>query len=482
MTLKLKTFSAVRWTTAATVAKTLLQLVQIAVLARLLAPADYGLMAMVGVVLAFASIFADMGVNSAYIQRKNVTQEERSSLFWLNVAMSGKLTFLVIIFSPLIAYFFGDIRLTHLLMLAACTFVISALGQQIRMTAEKELEFRTLVFIEVFAAILGFISALFAAFFGWGVYALIFGGIVGAIAGTILAWLFLAKGWRPLWRFRLDDIRPYLGFGGALVANNIVNEFNRSIDLLLGGRMLAATALGLYSVPRQIVFQIQGTVNPIITRVGFPLIAQVQNDVSRVRSIYLKTLNMTAAINAPLYMGVAFFAPEIVQILLGDKWLAATDLLRLLAIWGFLRSTGNPVGSLLLGMGRADLSLKWNLGMLFVVPPVLWLGSLYGTTGLAWALLGFAVVMFVPGWFVLVYPLCKAGLLEYSVASLRPLLLAIVSIAPAYFLTLTINNVYLHMGAAVLISAPLYLVSSYFFNRDWIEAMMHLVSPKRTLK
>jgi O-antigen/teichoic acid export membrane protein len=480
MTLKHRTFSAVRWTTTAAVARALLQLAQVAVLARLLAPEDYGLMAMVAVVLGFATVFTDLGVNSAYVQRQEVTPEQRSSLFWLNVAMGGGLTLLVLSCSPLLAGFFGDERLTPLLMLAASTFVITALGQQVRMTAEKALDFRPLVLTEITSAVVGFAAAVSAAYAGWGVYALILGAIVNAVAATVLAWLFLARGWRPMWRFRLDDVRSYLGFGGALVANNIVNEFNRSIDLLLGGRMLAATALGLYSLPRQLVFQIQGTVNPIITRVGFPLIAQVQDDIPRVRAIYLKTLNMIASTNAPLYVGIAFFAPEVVRIMLGDKWLAAADLLRLLALWGFLRSTGNPVGSLLLGMGRADLSLKWNLAMLFVVPPLLWVGSQFGTMGLAWALLGFAVLMFVPGWFVLVRPLCHAQLGTYSVAALRPLLIAVASIAPAYFLTEQVGNVYLHMLAAVTISAPLYLALSYLLNREWIMAMMQLAAPGRS--
>lgn len=463
-----------RWTTGATVVRALLQIAQVAVLARLLAPEDYGLMAMVSVVLGFASIFADMGVNSAYVQRQDVTAEQRSSLFWLNVGMSGALTLLMLVFSPLIARFFGDDRLTPLLMLAASTFVVSALGQQVRMTAEKALDFRPVVLLEVASALIGFAAAVTAAFAGWGVYALILGGILGAVSGTVLAWLFLARGWRPLWRFRLADVHSYLGFGGALVANNIVNEINRGIDLMLGGRMLGAAALGLYSLPRQIVFQIQGMVNPIITRVGFPLIAQVQADIPRVRAIYLKTLNMTAATNAPLYVGIAFFAPEVVRIVLGDKWLVAADLLRLLAVWGGLRSTVNPIGSLLLGMGRADLSLKWNAGMLFVVPPVLWIGSQFGTIGMAWALLIFQMVIFVPGWYVMVRPLCKAGLVEYSIAALRPFLLAVASIAPGYFLTTNVNNIYLHIALAVIISAPLYFALSHFVNREWVKAMMHL--------
>ncbi|MEX0606027.1 MAG: MOP flippase family protein [Marinobacter sp.] len=482
MTLKHRTFSAVRWTTAAAVVRALVQLAQLAVLARLLVPEDYGLMAMVAVVLGFATVFTDMGVNSAYVQRQDVTPEQRSSLFWLNASFGGGLTLLVLFCSSFIAGFFGDERLTPLLMLASITFVVIALGQQVKMTAEKTLDFRPVALIEITAALVGFFAAVIAAYSGWGVYALILGAIVNATAVTVMAWLFLARGWRPMWRFQYSDVRSFLGFGGALVGNNIVNEFNRSIDLLLGGRMLAASALGLYSLPRQVVFQIQGLVNPIITRVGFPLIAQVQGDIPKVRSIYLKTLNMTAATNAPLYLGIAFFAPEVVTIMLGEKWLAATDLLRLLAIWGFLRSTGNPVGSLLLGMGRADLELKWNLAMLCLVPPLLWMGSHYGTLGLAWSLLGFTVVMFIPGWYVLVRPICKAGLLEYSIATLRPLLIAVMAIAPAHYLTLAMTNVYLHMIVAVLISAPLYMGLSFLLNREWLVAMRQLASPGRTPK
>lgn len=479
MTLKHKTFSAVRWTTAGSGARAILQLGQVAVLARLLVPDDYGLMAMVGVVLGFAGLFADMGINSAFVQRQNVSEQERSSLFWLNVGMSAVLTVLVVALSPLLSMWFGDMRLTPLLMLAASTFVISALGQQVRMSAEKALNFRPVVLLEIATALLGFATAVAAALAGCGVYALIAGGMVGALGGTVLTWLYLADGWRPLWRFRLADVRSYIGFGGALVANNLVNEANRNIDLLLGGRLLGATALGFFSMPRNIVFQIQGMVNPIITRVGFPLIAQVHADIPRVRDIYLKTLNMTAATNAPIYIGIAFFAPEVVRVVLGSKWSDAADLLRLLAVWGLLRATGNPVGSLLLGMGRADLSLKWNLGMLFVVPPGLLLGSQYGTIGLACALLGLQIALFVPGWFVLVRPLCKAGLFEYSVAALRPLLLAAASVGIGYFASIQADNEISRLMLGMIISVFLYIFLSFKMNREWFKSMLILIGYQR---
>ncbi len=476
MTIKQKTFSAVRWTTTAAVARTLLQVAQVAVLARLLAPEDYGLMAMVGVVLSFANLFADLGLNSAYVQNQDVTSEERSSLFWLNLAMSIGLTLTVIATSPLLAWFFGDARLTPLLMLSTATFVIGAAGQQVRMTAEKKMHFRPVVITEITAAILGFVIAVVAALFGFKVYSLIFGSIMTALAGTLLAWAVIAQGWRPYWRFRFADVKPYFGFGGAVVADAILNNIHRSIDLLLGGRLLGVSQIGLYSVPRNLILQLQFMVNPIITRVGFPLIAQVQNDIPRVRLIYLNTLNMTASTNAPLYAGIAFFAPEVVYMLFGSKWTGSVDLLRILAIWGFFRSTMNPVGSLLMGMGCANLSMKWNFATLFISFPVLWAGSHFGAEGLTWALLSLSLVMFIPGWYILVRPLCHASLFEYSSAALKPMLIAVAAVTSAYWLTQQIGPPMLRLTAGAALAAPFYWVISYKINRDWTNAMLVLIA------
>lgn len=479
MSLRRRTFTAVRWTSAGTTFKALLQVAQVAVLARLLAPEDYGLMAMVTVVLSFATVFSDFGVNSAFVQRRDVTQEQRSSLFWFNIALSACLMLLVMALSPALAAFFGDERLVPLMMLGATTFVIAALGRQVQMAAEKALDFRLLMTVEVTAALSGFGVAVAAALAGWGVYALVAGAITNAVASTVLTWAILARGWRPAWRMRFDEVRSFLGFGSALVATSIVNQVNMTIDLFLGGRLLSATQLGLYSVPRNLTLQVQFVVNPIITRVAFPLIAEVQHDIARVRSIYLKTLGMTASTNAPIYIGIAFFAHEIVHLVLGPGWERSGAILQVLALWGGIRSTGNPVGSLLLGMGRADLSLKWNLALLLVVPPALWVGSSYGPEGIAWALLLSQVLLFVPGWFVLVRPLCEAPLGAYSIAALRAFVIALFAIAPAYLVATQVESAPLRLALGVLLGAPLYLGFSYLWNRSWFDSMLELAGRKR---
>ena len=164
--------------------QSLMQLVQMAVLARLLSPEDFGLMALVSVAIVFCSLFSDMGLSSAFIQRQDVTPQQRSSLFWLNIAMGTALTILMIAISPLAAWYFDDDRLLPLFALTATTLIINAAGQQVRIAAEKTLHFRPVVLVDTCSTLLGFAATVLAALAGWGVYSLAFGSVLGAISGT----------------------------------------------------------------------------------------------------------------------------------------------------------------------------------------------------------------------------------------------------------------------------------------------------------
>jgi O-antigen/teichoic acid export membrane protein len=479
LTLRVRAFSAIRWTALAAIAHTIVQLGQIAVLARLLAPEDYGLMIFVSVVLSFAGLFADAGMNRAYVQRRDTSLEQRSSLFWMNMLLALAVTVTLIGLSPVVAWYVEESRLIPLVSLSSSTVIIGALGQQVRMTAEKELNFRPLVMLEVFSTCMGFAAALVAALAGWGVYSLVLAATVSTTTLTVLTWVVLAHGWWPMFRLRWTDLRPFIGFGGASIANDVVSQINFSSDVFLGGRLLSVAQLGIYSVPRNLTLQIQFVVNGIVTRIGFPLIAQVQSDVFKVRSIYLSTLNMTASTNALIYVGLVFFAPEAVMLLLGTGWESSAELLRILAIWGGVRSTANPVGSLLFGMGRADLEMKWNGALLFVVPPVIWFASRFGAEGIAWAMLALQVGLFVPSWYFLVRPLCNCGLREYATSALRPFLLALSSVAPAYALAMNFADLWSRLAIGIVVSSILYFGFSVKANPEWTNAIVQLLGGRR---
>lgn len=431
-------------------------------------------MAIVSVIVGLGIALGDLGMSSALIQRESITAEQRSSLFWMNLMISTCLALLLAACAPLLAFAYGNAQLAPLIAIGAVTLVIQASVQQLWAVAEKALRFRPVAMIEITAGTCGFAAAFAAAQAGWGVYALVLAPLTSACVCALLSWTVLSRDWRPARHFRYSDVRSFVRFGSTTLVSTLVGQLNLALDILIGGRVLNATALGVFSVPRNLALQLQFIVNPIVTRVGFPLIAQVQSDKARVRSIYLSTMNMTSSVNAPLYLGVAFFAPEVTTLLLGEGWEASGALLRVLALWGGIRSIMNPVGSLLLGVGRADLHLKWNVGLLIVSIPTLLLGSQYGAMGLASASLLVAVVSVFAGWYGLVRSTCGASLAEYSIVVFRPFALACCSIGLAHALASMMAAPVTRLAWGVALSVPTYLLLSAMFNREWALAMRDL--------
>lgn len=457
------------------VGKAALQFLQVAILARLLAPVDFGLMALMVAVIAFAQIFTDMGVSNAIIYHQQVSQEELSSLYWLNVVAGAGMMLLVMLISPFIAGFYDAPALQPLLMAISFYFLIGAMGQQLMVVAEKELRFAMLARIELVSALAGFAVSVMWAWLDPSVTALIAGMMASAITMTVLCWLMLANGWRPMWRLRLGEISHFLSFGGYTMANNLVNTFNLQADIFIGGRFLSASSLGVYSLPRDLSLRVVDVINPIVTRVGLPVMAKAQHDQTFLKNVYLKTLRMTASVNFPIYMAIVAFAPEVVALLFGSQWNDVIPLLRVLALWGLFRSVGNPVGSLIFAVGRADMAFKWNLALVFIVLPGVWFGAQYGNQGLAIAMILISMALVVPGWYVLVRPLCGAGFFEYFQQLLIPMMVSLFAAAAAFAAVWPLVDAVARLGVGLVMGSVTYLILSRWLNRQWFDAIWELL-------
>lgn len=475
MSLRTSAFAGVRWTTFSSLANSTLQLLQVVILARWLAPADFGLIAVVLAIMSFLQIFADLGVSNAIIHYRDISPMQLSSLYWLNVGASAALALGLAGLSPWIASFYAEPALQPLLVLAALVLLITSIGQQLRVVAQKNLRFAALARVEVAAGLAGFAAAVGVAVLGGGVYALISGALAAAAMGSLLVWLLLAGGWRPQLRLRLGEIRRFLEFGAYMIGNNLANTFNSQIDVLLGGRLFGPQSMGPYSVPKELCLRFAATINPIVTQVGLPVMSKVQGEVALLKSVYLQTMRMTASINFPIYVALGVFAHEVVQVALGSQWQAAVPLLQVFAGWALLRSTGNPVGSLLMAVGRADLSFKWNIAWLFITPPAVWAGSQFGLPGMSLAIAGLAVLAFVPNWYFLVRPSCGARLGEYCAQLAVPLALSLAAGSLAWLSASILSSPVARLAAGAVTGGTCYLLLSYRFNRQWYCAMAELL-------
>jgi lipopolysaccharide exporter len=232
-------------------------------------------------------------------------------------------------------------------------------------------------------------------------------------------------------------------------------------------------------LPRDLCLRIASVFNPIAMRVGMPLMAKAQNEIPVLRKMYLKTIGMTAAVNFPFYIALAIFAPEAVHLLFGARWEEAIPLMRILAVWGLLRSVVNPVGALLMARGRADVSLKWNLWMFFIYPPLIVLGSRFGVVGMASAMLFASAAVLPANWYWLVRPLCGAGFGEYVLQIVVPLAIAALSGCAGYIIAEPFSSDILRLVAGMAAGGLIYLLLSARYNKDWFATMRELAGGTR---
>lgn len=478
MNLRKAAFSATRWTTAAAVFRAVLQLIQTAVLARLLAPADFGLMAMAGVVVAVATLFSDLGLSSALMHFAHPSRETLSTLYWLNLALACGLALLFAGMAWPLASVYEQPVLLSVLVWMSLSFPLSALGQPFRVLAEKRMHFKTLSQNESAAAVTGFTAGLAIAIADGGVYALVAASLSFTATNSVLAWVRLSSDVRPQAIFRYETAKPFLSFGLHRVGDSFWNTLRMQTDIFIAGVIASPAAVAAYAIPRDQCLKFANTIiNPVITRVGLPVMTRLQDNPQALRAVYLKTLRMTASFNFPVYALVALFPEQIVSLLLGPQWNDAAFYLRLFALWGLIRSTGNPSGSLLYAVGMARRAHLWNLFLMLATAPLLWIAAtLGGLPTLAWAMLVWQAAILFLAWRFLILPACGATFMLYLSHMASPLAAAMIAslfaLATAAVLP---EKLGLPFGTCSFFVS--YLIFSWLLNRECFDAMRELLSP-----
>jgi len=379
--------SGVKWTGAAAAVNAGGAILQILVLARLLAPSDFGLMAAAMVVLGFAQAFADGGVSQALLRSKSDTPEIRSSLYWLNIAVSVCAFVVVMASSSFVENFYGAKGVAEVLRWASVVFLLVPWGLQFQILLQKNLRFRTLAIVQVAATIAGTAVAIASAALQAGALALVWGWVttlgLQSLACAAIGW----RTWPPTLRFRRSDLADYLGFGGYQMAQRIANHLASYVDYLIVGLFLGPTALGVYSLAYQLVVRPLVYLNPIIVNVAFPIFAQKQDDNDALGRGYVHVVQILGYIVFPLLVGLGVFAPVIVPLVLGAKWSAAIPVLQILAGVGAVRSIYNPAGPVVLAKGRPELILWLNVRFLGIMTLALIGASQAGLQAVAWTVL-----------------------------------------------------------------------------------------------
>lgn len=450
--------AGVRWTSVSAVVATVAQLTQLVVLGRLLDPQAFGLMAMVLLILGLLQSYADLGLSSALVYRVDATREQLASLYWLNVA-TGVVTFGVLVAAtPLLVRAFDEPAVVPLLRVAGLVLLVAGATRQFEVLLQRDLAFRSLALQDIAAATLGTAVAVLLAAGGAGAWALVGGALATAgVRGAALLFVGLRR-YRPALHWRLADTHSFLGFGMFQVGERTVNYVSQRVDQFLVGSLVGTAALGLYGFAFNVVSQPVSRINPIVTKVAFPTLARVAGDRERLRRAFIDMCHLLTTVNAPLLLGFVAVAPALVPGVFGAKWEPAVPVAQLLAVVALSRSIANPVGSLLLALGRADLGFRWNVLVFVVSVPTTVVGGMRGgLLGVAYALAALQLGLQVLNYWLLVRPLIGSCAAAYAAAVLRPLahgaVMALIVVAVGVALPplppLAVAAVQVAVGAAV---------------------------------
>jgi len=391
-----------------------LRLGSLMALARLLGPKDFGLVGMVTAFAGVLNLFRDFGLSSASIQRPSVTEEQMSTLFWINLLVGVLLGLLTVAMAPFIAGFYHEPRLVGVTTASAASFFFNAAGVQHGALLQRQMRFTALAIIGTISLIVSAAVGIGGAMAGYGYWALVAMTLTLPLISTLGFWLTTA--WVPGRPHRQCGIRSMMHFGGTVTLTGLVVYIASNFEKVLLGRFWGADALGIYGRAYQLINIPTANLNGAVSEVAFSALSRLQNDSGRLKSYFLKGYSLVLAMTLPMTLACALFADDMIIVFLGPEWKAAAAIFRLLAPTILVFALANPLGWLVTSLGLVRRSLKMSLTIAPLLILAYVIGLPYGPRGMAIAYSTTMLLWVVPA---------IAWSVHGTVISLRDILLAV---------------------------------------------------------
>ena len=338
---------------------------------------------MVVAITGFGRSFVELGLGTVTVQKGELTHDEASALFWVNFGVGIALVAAMASLSPVVAWFYGDRRLLNICLLLSSVFLWTGLTVQHRSLLERQMQFGYMGAAYVLSALVGVVVAIGLAMRGFGAWALVWREIVSAASYAAGCWLFC--GWRP-GRPRLNvDVRSSLRFGADLSGVSIIQYLTTSADRILIGRFWGPTPLGLYTRASALATMPVEHIRMTILGVGLSPLSALHDDPRRYRQFYGALLSAMSSLSMPVVVFLVVESEAVVRILLGDRWLGAAPLLRILAVAGFANPLLSTFQLVLVSSGRSRRYLHWGVINTTCVVGAYIVGVSWGAAGVACA-------------------------------------------------------------------------------------------------
>lgn len=339
--------------------RTLLTIGSTAILARLLTPADFGYVAMATVVTELAALFGSFGFTNVLIQRRVINRLQLDTVFWATMAVNCTLAAAVFALSFAAGWVFADAQVGPLLRVLCLSFVFTGLTAVPWVVLSRLMRFRTEFWINIATVAIRIAAAVACAWAGLGMWSLVIGGVVGALAGALLN--FANVPYRPRWRFHAPLITGTWRTSGSYLGNGALYYLNTNLDLLLIGRRMGAAPLGYYQNARSLTDEIRARIAMPIQHVLFPAFSALQADRERFQQMVLRAGRLLAAVVVPIGVGVSANARELVLVLYGAQWQPMIPVMAMFGLGAALRASTAIASPLFNANDRVGLALRYNV-------------------------------------------------------------------------------------------------------------------------
>lgn len=464
MSLTTTAIKGVTWTSISTIIRSIVQLFQVAILTRYVDKSDFGLIAISTLFLGFTQIFLDLGISAGILHKKDISIQQYSTLFWLNIILGIFLTSILSGLSFIIAQFYKEPELTKIIIILSLTVFFSSIGNLHRTVQQKKMRFKEISIIEIIASILTFILATTMAVNNFGVYSLVFSSLFHVASINIFFLMIgIYKDKNIMMHFCIKEVYSFFKIGIFSVGSQILDYISREIDIIIISSTLSKEYIGLYSLCKKIIHTLYNAINPILIKVLTPLLANIQQEKERVRIVYYKIIESLAFVNYPIYILIAIFSHGILNFLYGTQYTDGSIPLTLLALLYGFNSTSNPVGSLQIAMGYTNLGFYWTIIRIFTNTIGILIGCIHGINGLVLSLFIVTIIVDPLFWRITIYNIIGGHYIEYLKKTLYIFVRSCIIAIPFYYVSYNLKSVLicLILGLVYLIIYVIFVKTKY---------------------
>lgn len=380
MSIESRAVAGMKWTAASKLVAQIFAWAVTLYVMRLLAPADYGLMAMVAVVISFAATVAELGLGASIVQARHLPPQELSQVAGVVVFLNLAIGVVLALSAPLVAWGFGEPRLTPLVQVMALQFAFSAASAVPQALMSRDLQFKRAAWIELASGLTVSAMTLILAVMQYGVWSIVVGNLAGGVIRSLLLVLFGTSAWP---RFTLGGARSHLRYGSIMTVTRMSWDLILQADIMIASRFLSAGAIGSYSVGLHLATLPMQKIMSVVNQVAFATVARLQDEPERLRDGLLKAFRLATLFSVPLLWGLSSCAPEFIRVVLGPKWEDAILPVQAMSLVIPLRLVSGLMWTAVTAVGRVDVFTQLILIALVVFPCSFLVGVQWGLTGLA---------------------------------------------------------------------------------------------------